>query len=256
MQLQRETKIEHVDPEEYRSLVGSLLYLSHTHLDICYAVGCISRYMQAPQQIHFQAPKRILRYLRGTAEYGLHLTPDHNSTLHSYADADWGRDLDTRRSISGILHQLGNATIGWSSKMQPTVSLSSTEAEYKVLTDAAKDIIHLRRLIQELGFDGTNPTSLMSDNQSCIKLVHNPILHARMKHIDIQHHFIREASSAKEIQVGYIPTKYQPANFLTKPLALLPFTENRRCVGIVSKFEIYTLPTQASASCSTTMPFQ
>jgi len=99
--------------------------------------------MQEPEEEHFKAAKRILQYLKGTVDYGLLLSSDQDNTLHSYADVNWGRDIDTRRSISGILHQIGNSTVGWSSKMQPTVSLSTTEAKYRVLIDTAKDIIHL-----------------------------------------------------------------------------------------------------------------
>lgn len=83
--------------------------------------------------------------------------------------------------------------------MQPTISLSNTEAEYRVLTDAAKDIINFRRLLQELGVPTNDPIILLSDNQSCIKMVKNPVLHARTKHIEIQHHFIREAAKAGEV---------------------------------------------------------
>ena len=108
--------------------------------------------------------------------------------------SDWGHDLDTRRSTSGIIHKLGESSISWSSKLQPTVFLSSTEAEYRVLTDAAKDIIYFRRILSELGLDIVAPTSLLSDNQSCIKLVQNPVMHSRTKHIGIQQHFICEVS--------------------------------------------------------------
>jgi len=147
--LQKEMGTGQADPELYRSLVGSLIYLTHTRPDLSYAVSCVSRYMQAPENAHYQAAKKILRYLRGTMDYGLFFPSNNEGTFHTYANADWGRDLDTRRSTSGILHKLGNSSIYWSSKLQPTVSLSSTESEYRVLTDAAKDIIHFRRLLQE-----------------------------------------------------------------------------------------------------------
>jgi hypothetical protein len=102
--------------------------------------------------------------------------------------------------------------------MQPTVSLSSTEAEYRVLTDAAKDIIYFRRLIAELGLESTTGTSLLSDNQSYIKLVENPVLHSRTKHIGIQHHFIREVSKVGDIKVHYIPHWSPTGRFSYKTL--------------------------------------
>ena len=119
--------------------------------------------------------------------------------------------------------------------MQPTVSLSSTEAEYRVLTDTAKDVIHFRQLLNELGFGANNPTVNLSDNQSCIKLEENPIMHARTKHIEIQHHFIREAAEAGKVHVGYVPTMAQTADFLTKPLSYSSFINNRRRARVMPR---------------------
>jgi hypothetical protein len=198
-QLQKHTRMPRVDPLLYRSLVGSLIYLTNTMPDICFAVSNVSKYMDQPEEAHYQAAKHILRYLRGTLDYGLFMPAENNIELHTYADADWGRDLDTRRSVSGIIHKLGDSSIFWSSCMQSTVSLLTTEAEYRVLTYAAKDIIYFRRLLGELGLPQTSSTTLLSDNQSCIKLVNNPVLHSRTKHIGIQHHFIREVSKRGDI---------------------------------------------------------
>jgi hypothetical protein len=209
LQLQRYTGSSRADPLTYRSLVGSLIYLTNTRPDICFAVSCVAKYMDSPEQIHFQAAKKILRYLSGTQDFGLFLPAHNDPVYHTYTDVDWGRNVDTRRSTSGILHKIGDSSTFWTSKMQPTVSLSSTEAEYRVLTHAAKDIIYFRRLIAELGLESTTGTSLLNDNQSCIKLVENPVLHSRTKHIGIQHRFIREVSKAGDIQVHYIPTGLQ-----------------------------------------------
>ena len=132
-----------VDPQNYRSMVGSLLYATNTHPDICFAVSSLSCYMDNPQQSHLQATKHVLRYLRGTIDHGLFF-PKHNSNiLQTFVDVDWGRDINTRRSISGILHKLGQSSIAWTSKLQPTVSFSTKEAEYRVLSEAAKDIVYL-----------------------------------------------------------------------------------------------------------------
>ena len=222
-----------VDSQMYRSLVGSLIYLTNTRSDICYAVSCISRYMDRHEETHLAAAKQILRYLSGTSDYGLFLFADNNSTLNTFVDADWGRDVDTNRSTSGILHKLGDLSIYWVSKMQPTISLSTTEAEYRVLTDASKDIIYFRRLLAEIGIENSEPTSIMSNNQSCIRLVENPVLHSRTKHIGLQYHFIREASKSGEVHVNYIPTNYQQADFLTKPLPATLFLANRQNAGII-----------------------
>ena len=232
--LKRNTGTRRVDPAAYRSIVGNLLYLAHTRPDKTYAVSCISRYMQEPEETHLQAAKKILRYLKGTASHGLLFSKTNSGTLHSYSDSDWGMDLDTRRSTSGILHRIRTTSIAWSSKLQSTISLSSTEAEYKALTEASKDIIHYRRLLQELGYVDKNPTTLLSDNQSSIKLVKNPIMHVRTKHIEIQHHFIRETANADILQVEFTLTETQLADFLTKPLPYKNFVRNRELAGVVS----------------------
>ena len=166
-------------------------------------------------------------------DYGLFLSSDNTNIFHTYVDVDWGRDMDTRRSTSGIIHKLGSSSIFWRSKLQPTVSLSTTKAEYRVLTDAAKDILYFRRLLEELGITIDKATPLMNDNQSCIKLVQNPVMHSRTKHIGIQSHFIRETVQRGDVQVTYTPTEYQQADFLTKLLPFNKFNQNRFDTGIL-----------------------
>jgi hypothetical protein len=234
LHLQRIMDTSKVDAELYRSLVGSLIYVTNTRPDVCYAVSCVARYMTSPEQAHFQAAKRILRYLKGTMNHGLLFPSSTTIAFHTFTDADWGRDLDSRRSTSGILHKLGGAPIFWSSKLQPTVSLSSTEAEYRVLTDASKDVIYFRDLLREIGVDMTSPTPIYTDNQSSIRLVDNPVMHSRTKHIGIQQHFIRESAQNGHVQVLFTPTHSQEADFLTKPLTLTKFLSNRDKVGIAS----------------------
>lgn len=116
------------DPTEYRSLAGALQYLTFTRPDICYAVQQICLFMHAPRVPHLAALKRILRYLKGTAIHGLHLSPSSDLSLTVYSDADWGGCPDTRRSTSGYCVFLGPNLISWSSKRQVTTSRSSAEA--------------------------------------------------------------------------------------------------------------------------------
>jgi len=152
--------------------------------------------MQESEAVHLLATKKTLRYLNGTRDYGIMLTSKLGTTYHAYVDADWGKDTDTRRSTSGILYMIDDSVFNWSSKIQPTISLSSTKSEYRVLTNASKDIIHFKRLLDELEQSISGTTLLLSDNQACIKLVKNPVLHARTKHIESQHHFICKAAKA------------------------------------------------------------
>ena len=239
-QLQKNMGSPSVNSQLYRSLVGSLIYLTNTRSDICYALSCVSRYIDKPKEIHLTAAKRILWYLSGTSDYGLFLLANNNSTLNTFADVDWGRDIDTNQSTSGILHKLGDSSIYWVSKMQPTVSLSTTKVEYRVLTDASKDIIYFRRLLAEIGIENPEPTSIMSDNQSCIRLVENPVLHSRTKHIGLQYHFIREASKSGEVHVNYIPTTYQQVDFHTKSLPKTYFLLIAKVQGLYSSHLLMT----------------
>jgi hypothetical protein len=150
-----------------------------------------------------------------------------------YSDANWGNDQDSRRSTSGYLFYYGGL-VSWSSKKQATVALSSTEAEYMALMHATKEAIWLRSLISELKIELrlTEPTLIYKDNQSCIALARNPVQHARTKHIDIQHHFIRDKVDSKEIELAYSPTDEMIADALTKALPHPRFSQHVESMGL------------------------
>ena len=149
--------------------------------------------------------------------------------LTGYSDADWAGDVNTRRSTTGYVIMLNNCVVAWKSQRQPTVALSTMEAEYMALTEATKELQWMRTLLVELGYSNGNsnqksskessPTDLFSDNQSAIQLARNPVSHTRAKHIDIRHHFVREAIQDKIIWVQYVPTEEMTADSLTKALS-------------------------------------
>src|SRR5271163_2532660 len=157
--------------------------------------------------IHIQAVKRILRYLKGTKGYKLHFGGQlGGQKLVGYCDANWGNEINSRKSTSGYLFYLAGGVISWSSKRQPTVVLSSTEAEYMALTHTTKEAIWLQFFLKEIEFrEEHTAMTIYEDNQSNIALAKNPIHHARIKHIDIQHHFIREKMESGEIDLEYMP---------------------------------------------------
>lgn len=154
--------------------------------------------------------------------------------LQGYSDADWGGDLKTRRSTSGYLFNIGSGVISWSSKRQPTVALSSCEAEYMAQTQATKEAIWLRRLLSELLGIGDEPlaTVIFGDNQGAIALTKNPQHHARTKHIDLQHHFVREKVAEGLVKIEFTPTEEQIADGLTKPLPKDAFNRFRSLLGL------------------------
>jgi hypothetical protein len=205
-----------------------------TRPDISYAVQHVSQFMGSPSDVHFEAVKRILRYLKGTLGVGLPIckSPDC-SFLVAYSDADWAGCLDTRRSTTGYCIFLGPNLISWSAKKQPTVSRSSTEAEYRALAYACADTLWIQGLLTELHCPLTRPVLLNCDNLSVTYLAANPIFHARTKHIAIDYHFVRERVASGSHKVQFIPSQLQLADVFTKGLPVDRFER------LVSKLVTY-----------------
>ena len=158
-----------------------------------------------------------MRYLEGTLDSTMFYPFGDNQPLVTFADSDYGGCRDTRRSASGIIHKLGEAAIDWRSKRQPNVSLSTTKAQYRVLCEATRDIVYLRRLLSELRIIGGDPTPMFCDNQSSIRLVHNHVLHETTKHIETYYHFVHEKFGKGEIEVSCVPTSIQQIDIFTIP---------------------------------------
>lgn len=213
----------------YSQLIGSLMYLSVcTRPDISQAVGTLARYMAAPTNIHWQAAKGVLRYLNGTAKFGISYQGLH---IEAYCDADYAGDLDSRRSTTGYVFTMGGGAISWSSRLQPTVAASTTEAEYMAAAYAIKEALWLRNLLNDLGMK-THTITINADNQSAIKLLKNPIFSMRSKHIDIIYHFARERVMRNDIAFKYIPTSKMVADALTKPLPTIKLEFCRTHMGV------------------------
>ena len=204
---------------EYRSLVGGLQYATITRPEISYSVNKLSQYMHCPLNEHWKALKRVLRYLKGTITHGLDFTRSKSLNLTAYSDSDWATDVDDRRSTSGFCIFLGNNLVTWSSKKQPTLSRSSTEAEYRSLASATAEILWLNSLLQELRIQQSRTPIIWCDNLSTVSLSANPVLHSRTKHIELDLFFVREKVVNKDLSVCHIPSIDQVADILTKPLS-------------------------------------
>ncbi|KAL2231740.1 UNVERIFIED_CONTAM: Retrovirus-related Pol polyprotein from transposon TNT 1-94 [Sesamum indicum] len=188
----------------YASAIGSLMYaMICTRPDIAHAVGVVSRFMSNPGVMHWEAVKWILRYLRGTKDRAL----------------VFGSDYDKRRSTTGYVFTYGGTAVSWVSKLQKVVTLSTTEAEYVAVTEAAKELIWLQHLLGELGKPQAD-VILHSDSQSAIHLAKNPAFHSRTKHIEIKYHFIRQLLEKKALQLEKIQGEKNPADMLTKAVAM------------------------------------
>ena len=208
------------DTFNYSQLVGSLLYLSNcTRPDISNAVGALSRFMSTPTFEHWQAAKGVLRYLVGTRDYGITFGCTDNSSdiITGFCDSDYAGDVDTRRSTTGYVFIMGGGAVSWSSRRQPTVAVSTTEAEYMAAAAAVKEALWLRKLLRDMQL-GEHAINVNADNQSAIKLLKNPISSMRSKHIDVIYHFARERVARKEVIFNYISTEENIADIMTTAL--------------------------------------
>ena len=216
----------------YSSIIGSLMYLSVcTRPDISQAVGVLARYMAQPTTMHWQAAKGVLRYLAGTADYGITFGGTKTG-LEAYTDADYAGDIDTRRSTTGYVYILNGGAISWSSRLQQTVAASTTEAEYMASAFAIKEGLWLRKLFNDLKL-GINVIDINADNQSAIKLLKNPVFSMRSKHIDVIYHFARERVNRGEVRFSYVRTESMVADALTKPLPASKFQYCRNAMGVM-----------------------
>lgn len=228
---------ENIPNFPYRQACGSLTYAATVaRPDIAYAVGEISKFMEKPNDSHVNAVRRIFRYLNRTINIGITYGDsgtNTNTNLIGYTDADYARDVDTRRSTTGYAFKIGNGIITWRSQRQKTIALSTTEAEFMAICDGAKEAIWLRQLLKDIGYEQTAATTLMIDNLSAIRLVQNPELHHRTKHIDIRLFFVRDVYQDDTINLKHVESANQLADAFTKPLATAAFQSNMMKLGMI-----------------------
>jgi hypothetical protein len=223
----REEK-ENMKDKPYMSMVGSLLYASiSTRPDISHAVSVASRFMKTPGEKHWKAAKRTLRYLQGTTQFGLEYEAegdvedvDIKTPLEvvGYCDADWAGDVDDRKSTTGYVIKINGCTISWLSKKQGTVALSTAEAEYMSISSLVQELKWFHQVLTELEIPHTIPMRIYTDNQAAKAISENDLHHQRTKHIDLRHHFVRDAVAAGEVKIEWIQSENQLADVFTKGL--------------------------------------
>ena len=180
--------------------------------------------------------KRILRYLKGTTNFGLlYLKRTETNALIGYSDADWGGDCNDYKSTTGYMFQIGGTAVTWRSKKQSCTALSTAEAEYMALSSAAQEAIWMRELNSDLRNPQSQPTVIFEDNQSAISMAKNPQFHGRSKHINIKYHFIREQVSNDKIRLKYCPTEDMLADLLTKGIGPEKFERLRSLCGMCNQ---------------------
>lgn len=222
-----------VDATTYKQMVGSLMYLTTTRPDLAFVVSLISRFMEKPTELHQQAVKRVLRYIKGTADLGIFYKFSGEDKVMAYSDSDYAGDIEDRKSTSGYAFLLSSGAVAWSSKKQPVVSLSTTEAEFIAAASCACQGIWMTRILEWLGVE-QGCTDIFCDNVSTIKLSRNPVMHGRSKHIDIRFHFLRDLAMEERIKLEYCCSKNQLADIMTKPLPFEVFIRLRELLGVCS----------------------
>ncbi|KAI3456997.1 hypothetical protein Pfo_013660 [Paulownia fortunei] len=195
----------------YRSMIGSLFYLTTSRSDICFSVGVYARYQSDPKESHLKA--------------------DTKSNLGSYCDIDWAGDVDDRKNTSGGCFFLGNNLISWFSKKQHCISLSTVESEYIACGNYYSQLLRMKQMLADYGIVQTS-VNVFCDNLSAINISNNPIQHSRIKHIDIRHHFIRELVESGITIIDHVTTENQLADIFTKAIDAQRFTALRKSLGI------------------------
>jgi len=212
------------DPTFFRSIVGALQYATITRPEISYSVNIVCQFLSNPLEDHWKAVKRILRYLQGTLHHGLMLTPASSTepiAITGFCDTDWASDPDDRRSTSGACIFLGPNLVSWWARKQTLLARSSAEAEYRSLAQAFAEIIWIQSLLKELQIKSKIP-HIYCDNLSAVSLAHNPVLHSRTKHMELDIFFERKGYKEGSECLAW-PAQDQWADVLTKPLSTARF---------------------------------
>ena len=191
--------------------------------------------MVNPKQVHIIGAKHVMRYLKGTLDYGLRYTSSGEIKLHGYVDSDWSGSAKYRKSTSGCCFSLGSGMISWFSRKHTSIALSTDEAEYITACSACSETVWLRKMLLGLFDVEVDVTVILCDNQSCIKMTENPVFHDKSKHIEIKYHFIRDMVQKGAVKLKYVPTEEQVADVLTKPLARVKFEYFQDKLGLVRK---------------------
>lgn len=224
---------EHVfmHDKPYQQLLGTLMWAQAAmRPDLSFTITLLARFQSNPGPAHWKALLHVLAYVKGTLNYRIVYSKDLGGSTKpvGYVDADYGGDLDTRRSTSGYIYMMAGGPVSWSSKHQQTVAFSTTEAEYMAMTRGSQQALWMHNFLSEINLKQLLPVQLHVDNTSSITLAQSTKGHAHAKHIDIRHHYICEHIQEGDIEILHIPLSKNIADICTK---LLPCSTHDYLVG-------------------------
>ena len=206
-----------IDQTKYKGMIGSLLYLTTSRLDIMYSVCLCARFQASHKESHLNDVKRIFRYLKGTIDIDLWYPKCDSFELICYSDVDFGGCKIDRKSTSGTCHFLGHSLVSWHSKKQNPFALSMTEAEYIAVELRYAQVLWMKQTLIDFGLTFSH-VPIKCDNISAISISKNPVQHFRTKHIKIRHHFLKDYAQKRDITLIFVRTEDQLADIFTQPL--------------------------------------
>ncbi|XP_025980644.1 uncharacterized mitochondrial protein AtMg00810-like [Glycine max] len=221
-----------VDEMHNRSLIGCLMYLTVTRPDILFAVSILSRFMHCASEVHLQAGKRVVRYVKDTLDYGIMYFHSHNFKLHGYSNSDWASCIDDMRSTSGYCFSFGFGVFSWCSKKQEVVAQSTAEVEYVAVVAAVNQALWIRKIMTYLHMKQEESTQIFVDNQAAISIANDLVFHGKTKHFKIKLFLLREIQREGEVKLLYCKTENQSADILTKALPKAKFEYLRQKFGV------------------------
>jgi hypothetical protein len=227
-------ELQKAKDSRYGEIIGKLIYLMRcSRPDIAYAVGVLCRFMVNPGPSHIAALKHLLRYLVGTVNLRLVYSPtDSNSAFDTYSDASLGGDEDEQRSTGGFAIMMGTGAVVWGSRLQHHTAMSSTESEYVNASLVGAEVMWMRYMMEELGYDMSTASPLFMDSNSAAQVVKNPEHQSSMKHVHRSYNWVRQKVESKEIDVMRVAGVDNIADIFTKPLGKIKFTEFRTKLGL------------------------
>lgn len=225
--------MEPPDPQtisEFRAKVGSLIYaMKQTRIDICYPLGVLAKHMSNPGPAHIKALHQLLRYLKGTQDYGLTYVGKKKFEVRGYCDASYNCCRFSSKSVTGWVTTVGGTALSWKSQKQSTVAQSTAEAEYIAACSVSKECCYLKTILKELGFPVK--IRIYCDSEAAIAMIENPVQRQKTRHFEVVYHFVRQCHRRKRLSYEFLSGYLQPADLFTKPLPFVTLARHLKTIG-------------------------